>query len=44
MWEPLFHKVAGLQADNLVKKEIPTQTFSWEFCEMFKNTYFVDHL
>ena len=32
-----FNKVSGL-------KKIPTQVFSREFCEIFKNTYYVDHL
>ena len=26
------------------KKEIPTQVFSCEYCETFKNTYFEEHL
>ena len=25
-------------------KETPTQVFSCEYCEMFKNTYFEEHL
>ena len=25
---------------NFINKEIPTQTFSCEFCEFFKNTFF----
>ena len=25
-------------------KKTPELVFSWEFCEMFKNTYFVEHL
>ena len=27
-----------------MKKEIPAQVFSCEFCEIFKNTYFVERL
>ena len=27
------------KACNCVKKETPTQMFSWEFCEIFKNTF-----
>ena len=31
----------GLQ---LYQKETPTQLFSGEYCEIFKNTYFEEHL
>ena len=34
--EPLFCKVADPQA--------PIQVFSYEICEIFKNTYFEEHL
>ena len=37
MLESLFHKVAGL-------KETPTQVFCNEICEIFKNTFFTEHL
>ena len=36
----LFNNVVGLQDCNFIKKEIPTQVFSCEFCEIFKNTFF----
>ena len=29
---------------NFTKKETSAQVFSCEFCEFFKNTYFVEHL
>ena len=29
---------------NFIKKETPTQVFSCEFCEIFKNTIFIEHL
>ena len=29
-----------LNACNVMKKETPTQVFSCEFCEFFKNTFF----
>ena len=29
---------------NFIKKETPTQNFSCEFCEIFKNTFFTEHL
>ena len=37
--ESLFNKVAGLSFVTLSKKP-PTQVFSCEICETFKNTYF----
>ena len=36
MLEAPFHKV--------YKKETPTQVFSSEYCEIFKKTYFEEHL
>ena len=44
MLESLFNKVIGLQAWNFFKKETPTQVFSCEICEIYKNTYFEEHL
>ena len=29
---------------NFIKKETPTQVFSNECCEIFKNTFFIQHL
>ena len=29
---------------SLIKKDTPTQVFSCEFCEIFKDTYFEEHL
>ena len=37
-----FNKVAGLWPLN--KKETLAQVFSFDFCEIFKNTYFEEHL
>ena len=28
------------QACNFIKRETPTQVFSWLLCEIFKNTFF----
>ena len=39
MFESLLNKVKDLQ-----NKETPTQVFSFEYCEIFKNTYFEEHL
>ena len=39
----LFNKVAGLKACNFIK-ETPTQVVFCEYCEIFKNTYFEEHL
>ena len=38
---PIF--TCGLQACNFVK-ETPAQVFSCEYCEIFKSTYFEEHL
>ena len=44
MLEPRFIKVPGLHASKLIKKETPTQVFPCEYCEIFKFTYFEEHL
>ena len=44
MLESLFNKVAGLQGLQLYSKKTPTQMFSREHCENFKNTYFEEYL
>ena len=36
----LFSAITGLQ---FLEKETPTQLFSSEFCEIFKNTLFTEH-
>ena len=38
------NKVAGLISATLLKTEILAQAFSCEFCEIFKNTFFTEHL
>ena len=42
--ESLFNKVAGLKACIFNNKETPTQVFSCEYCEIFKNSFFIEHL
>ena len=37
-------QASGLQACNFIKKETPVPVFSCEYCEIFKNTYFEEHL
>ena len=40
-----FRKVIfRLQACNFIQKETLAQVFSCEFCEIFKNTFFTEHL
>ena len=46
-----FNKIAGGkkclffgQACNFIKKETLVQVFSCEFCEIFKNAFFIEHL
>ena len=29
---------------QFIKKETSAQEFSYEFCKVFKNTYFVEHM
>ena len=41
--ESLFIKAAGL-ASNFIKIETPTQFSFCEYCGIFKNTYFEEHL
>ena len=38
-----FNKVAG-GACHFIKKETLAQVFSCEFCEIFKNTFFIEYL
>ena len=38
-----LNKVAGWGL-HFIKKETLAQVLSWEFCEMFKNTFFLEHL
>ena len=33
-----------IKACNFIKKETLAQVFSCEFCEIFKNTFFTEHL
>ena len=40
-WSLFFNKVAG---PKTLLKETPVQVFSSEFCEIFKNIYFEEHL
>ena len=42
--ESLFIKVAGAQASNFIKKKLQHRCFFCEICEIFKNTYFEEHL
>ena len=43
MFESLFNKAGALKACIFIKKEIPTQVFSCEYCEIFKNSFLVEH-
>ena len=40
----LFHLSLIAQACNVIKKETLVQVFSWEFWEIFKNTFLTKHL
>ena len=39
-----FNKVAGLRPVTLLKKRLQRRCFPVNFYEIFKNTYFVEHL
>ena len=39
-----FNEVAGLPVCNFIKKETLTLVFSCEFCQISKNTFFIEHL
>ena len=41
--ESLFNKIADYRPATLLK-ENPTQVFSVEFCELFKNSFCTEHL
>ena len=38
-----FSKVADLSLATLFKKEALAQVVSWEFCEIFQNSFFTEH-
>ena len=40
MSEPLFNKATRLMAYNCIKKETPTQKFSFEYHKMFEKSFF----
>ena len=39
----VFHKAAG-QTYKVIKKRTPTQALSCEFCQIFNNIFFIQHL
>ena len=44
MPEFFFNKAAGIRSSTLLKKETLARVFSCEFYEIFKNTFFIEHL
>ena len=43
LYQSLFcNKVAGLRPATFLKKEALVQVFSCEFCEIFKNIFFIE--
>ena len=51
LWKKMFlnnlqnsQEIHRLQACNFTRKETPTQVFSCEFCEIFRNIFFLEHL
>ena len=43
VFESLFNKAGALKTCIFIQKEIPTQVFSSEYCEIFKNSFLVEH-
>ena len=43
VFESLFNKAGTLKTCVFIKKEIPTQVFSCEYCEIFKNSFLMEH-
>ena len=39
-----FNKAGGLRPAIVIKKRTLMQVFFCEFCEIFKNTFFIEHL
>ena len=39
-----FNKIAGLKAYQVIKKGLQHRCFPCEICELFKDTYFEEHL
>ena len=42
VFESLFNKAGTLITCVFIKKEIPTQVFSCEYCEIFKNSFLME--
>ena len=40
MLESLVNKASGLKTCNFIKKKIPTHVFSYEYCDVFQNSFF----
>ena len=43
VFDSLFNKAGGLKTCIFIKKEIPTQVFSCEYCGIFKNSFLLEH-
>ena len=44
MLESFVNKVAYVKACNFIKKETLAQLFSFKYCEIFKSSFFIEHL
>ena len=44
MLEDFTVKFSGYEACNFIKKETLVHVFSCKICEIFKNTFFTEHL
>ena len=43
-WSLFFKKVSDLEAFNFILKKSVTQVSSCEFCKIFTNTFFTEHI
>ena len=39
-----INKIAGLRPETLLKRETLAEVFACEFCEIFKNNFFMEQL
>ena len=44
VFKSLLNQVAAIKVSNFFKKEIPTQVFFCEYCEILKKAYFKENL
>ena len=43
-WSLFFNKITDLQLAILLEKRLRHKCFPFEFCKIYKNTFFIEHL